>query len=396
MALENQLRNWSELNSKPYNKKEVHPYTRCRGITINGAEFESVWFGHQYARHTTDMELKKKLAMIRRIEQQQQKAINWIFPADESVLENTIGYEQVAVDLTAGLAQMEKDPYVKSAFDFALLEDFDHLYRYADLLEMTQGIKAETLVGNLTEIIPGRPTKSEHRHAFDDVRKHFDASKADIQTKLNCMIIVAGEQQTMNFYMNVGNRSETMLGRGLYQEIAMVEEQHVTHYESLLDPTESWFMRDVMHHYTEAYLYWSFMEQEVDRDIKLQWERHLDMELGHLHASSEIMKQYEDKDPKDTIPEFPEPFVYKSNVDYVRSILAEQADWTAKDTQFVPVADLSSDDRYFEHQQKVNHGPVPSQEVISEYIEKNGKDYRLEIAGPHPVERFRSREEAIA
>ena len=45
------------------------------------------------------------------------------------------------------------------------------------------------------------------------------------------LTIVAGEQQTMNFYMNIGNTYETELGRALYAEIGQIEEQHVSHYE---------------------------------------------------------------------------------------------------------------------------------------------------------------------
>ena len=100
-------------------------------------------------------------------------------PADESIFENTIGYEQVAVDLTAWMCQNEPDPYVKQVFDFGLLEDFDHLYRYANLLEMKEGVKAETLVGEYTEIMPGRPTAEEHRHPFDEIRKPSNRKKAD-------------------------------------------------------------------------------------------------------------------------------------------------------------------------------------------------------------------------
>jgi rubrerythrin len=393
VPVELQLKNWSSLKMAPYDKNEVHPFTRCRIITANGAEVEAAFFGHQYARHIDDMTIKQKLAMTRRAEQQQQKTINWLIPANESVLENTIGYEQVAVELTAGVAQMEPDPYVKSVFDFGLLEDFDHLYRYANLLEMTEGVKAEKLVGELTEIIPGRPTIFEHRHPFDDIRKHYDASKADIRTQLHSMMIVAAEQQTMNFYMNVGNRSSNETGRALYQEIGMVEEQHVTQYESLLDPTTSWCLRDVMHHYCEAYMYHSFFEHEVDPRFKQLWELYRDMEVGQLKVSAETMKKIEGKDPEDQLGEFPESFVFKSNVDYVRKILAEQVDWTAKETKFVPTADLPDNYRFFGHQIDVNGSWVPSQSVIQEHVEKRGSDYRFEIKGPHPVERFRSREE---
>ena len=98
-------------------------------ILMNGTEFESVWLGHQFSRHCADNDLRREIAMLRRIEQQQQKRIAALKPADESLLEHTIGYEQLAVDLTAIFAQRESDKYVKMAMDFALLEDFDHLYR---------------------------------------------------------------------------------------------------------------------------------------------------------------------------------------------------------------------------------------------------------------------------
>lgn len=64
------------------------------------------------------------LALTKKVEDQQQTTINWMAPADQSVLETTLGYEQVAVDLTAWLAQNEPDEYVKETFNFGLLEDF--------------------------------------------------------------------------------------------------------------------------------------------------------------------------------------------------------------------------------------------------------------------------------
>ena len=98
---------------------------------MNGIEVESVMFSHQFARHTDNPDIKRMLAMTRRIEQQ--KVVNWLTPGDETTLEVTIGYEQTAVDLTSYLARSEPDPYMKQMLEFALLEDFDHLYRYANL-----------------------------------------------------------------------------------------------------------------------------------------------------------------------------------------------------------------------------------------------------------------------
>lgn len=394
ISIDKQGHNWSDLNSKPYDPKQVHPYTRTRVILMNGAETEAAFFLHQFARHEPDPELKRKIALARRLEQQQQKKVNWLIPAAESALEVTIGYEQVAVDLTAWLARTEPDKNVKQALDFALLEDFDHLYRYANLLEMDHGIKAEDLVGELTEIMPGRPTISEHRHPFDSIRKHINNDTADIITKLHILTIVAGEQQTMNFYMNVGNRYPSELGRGLYLEIAQIEEQHVSHYESLADPTVSWLERMLMHDYNEAYLYYSCMESEDDSRLKKLWEHMLEMEIGHLHADDELLKEHEKRSAKEILPkEFPKDLtLFQSNKEYVRQILEEQVNWSADETDYVEVDKLPKDHRFHEYQKMVNKGGTPSQEVIEQRIKKSGEDYRLQTEGDHPVEKLRTRD----
>ncbi|MGP1386805.1 MAG: hypothetical protein ACTS2F_24830 [Thainema sp.] len=386
IPLDQQLRNWTELNVQPYKTDQVDPYTRTRVITMNGIETESIFFSHQFARHTADPDVRKYLAQSRRIEQQQQKAVNWLIPATESTLQVTIGYEQVAVDLTAYLARTEPDPYLKQAFEFGLLEDFDHLYRYANLLDMLEGKKAEELTGRLTEIMPGRPTADEHRHPIDDVRKPSDRKQANPISLLHAMTLVAAEQQTMNFYMNVGNRPMEPLARGLYLEIAEIEEQHVTHYESLLDPTASWFERDVMHQYNECYLYYSFMQQEPDPRIKQIWELHLNMEIEHLRLACEMMRKYENRDPEEFLPkELPEPVLFQENKDYIRQVLESQVSLTGDETQFVPVDNLSRDHRYFQYQQTVNQGGVPSEQVIEAHERNMGGDYRSQTEGNHPI-----------
>jgi len=396
IPIEKQIRNWSELNVKPYHKKEVHPYTKARIILMNGVEVEGAFFSHQFARHLPDPELKKKIAVTRRVEQQQQKAINWLSPGDETVLETTIGYEQVAVDLTAALARREPDPYVKQVFDFGLLEDFDHLYRYANLLEMTQGEKAEELVGRLTEITPGRPTINEHRFPFDDVRKNYDSKTASPLTKLQVLTLVAGEQQTMNFYMNVGNQFANEVGRGLYLEIGQIEEQHVTQYESLMDPTCSWLEMALLHEYNECYLYHSFMETEIDPQIKRIWELHLAMELEHLRLTADMVKAIENRDPQELVPPvFPEPLLFESQIDYVRRILAEQMDWNANGMEIGPTDRVGTSRYYPMYQEAVNSGGfVPTQEVINQTARAKGADYRFET-GAHPIERFRERGHAV-
>jgi hypothetical protein len=73
----------------------------------------------------------------------------------------------------------------------------------------------------------------------------------------------------------------------------------------------------------------------------------------------------------------------------VRKILAEQIDFQADGTEFVPAEELAEGSRYFMYQDIYNEGGVPSEQVIENIVEKKGKEYRQEVKGPHPVERFR-------
>lgn len=391
--VEEGFRDWKQLYEKPYDKKTVDPYTKIRVILMNGTEFESVWFLHQFARHCPDNDLRREINRVRRVEQMQQKRIASLKPIDETILETTIGYEHVAVDLTAILAQREPDPYVKKALDFALLEDFDHLYRYANLLENEHGIKAENLVGKYADIMPGRPTISEFRHPFDDVRRHITASAAPI-TKLNVGIITAAEQQTMNYYMNVGQFYTSDAGRKLYTEIAMIEEQHVNHYGNLKDPTMTWLECWLMHEYTEAYLYYSCYKDETDPAIKKIWEQHYTQELSHLYKVAELLKKHEKKDWQTVItaPEFPELLKFGSNIDYVRRVIAETVTQSSDREDYKEIGALPDNHTFFKYQSTVNKNPasVASHAVVETRIKQKGTDYRWEAA-PHPIQELQDR-----
>jgi len=391
LPLQAQFRNWNDLNVAPYDKDKVDPYTRTRVILMNGVEVEAIVFSHQFARNTDNPEIRNALALSRRVEQQQQKAVNGLNPGDQTPLETTIGFEQVAVDLTSWLARHEPDPMLKQALDFALLEDFDHLYRYANLYDLIDGGDATDLTGRLTEITPGRPTILEHRHPIDDVRGHYSTHTVDPLSRLHVMTIVAAEQNTMNFYMNHGTDWIEPIARGLYAEIAMIEEQHVTHYESLIDPLDTWLKQLVFHEYNEVYLYWSMLQQESDTRIRALWELHLDMEIGQLHAASALLRKFEGVDPEEILPPaLPDvPLTFEPNKQYVRDILESQYDLRADGVRYVRLDELPDDHRYFEYQATVNAGGTPSETVIDETRSERGRDFRDESEGPNPIDSLR-------
>jgi hypothetical protein len=388
IPLEDQLRNWAQLDVAPVDPDHSDPYTRCRVILMNGTEFESILFSHQFARHTDVAEIKEALALARRCDQQQQKVVNWLLPGQASVLETTLAYEQVAVDLTGWVARMEPDPYLKQSYNFGLLEDFDHLYRYANLYEIIEHRKAEKIVDQLTEVMPGRPTYLHHRDPVDNVREPYDREAAAPISKLHALTVMSAEQQTMNFYMNMGPLYMEPIARQLYQEIGLVEEEHVTHYESLVDPGETWWERLVNHEYNECYMYYSFMQTETDPRVKGIWELHLNMELEHLRIACDLMRRHDGRDPESVLaPELPEPVTFEPNKQLIRELLATQIDWTTLGTGYVQEAHQ----RFEEYQDKINAERGAQETVIDEHRHKFGDEYRLETEGPHPVERLRDK-----
>ena len=243
--------------------------------------------------------------------------------------------------------------------------------------------------------MPARPTISEHRYPTDSIFKIINNDTASMLTKLHVNIIVAAEQQTMNYYMNVASLyDKSDLGRRLYQEIGMIEEEHVSQYESLKDSRATWLEDLLMHEYTECYLYYSCMMTECDSMVKKIWEECLVQEIAHLHKAKDLLYKYENKDWRSVIPDgrFPKLLKLKPNIEYVRDIIATTTGNTQKDSMIVDLHQLSEKDKFFWYQRMLNGNlsSVASHRVIEEYIQNKGMDYRFELA-QNPLEVLRNR-----
>ncbi|HEX2034263.1 MAG TPA: hypothetical protein VHS99_08765 [Chloroflexota bacterium] len=369
IPLEKQFRSWKERVKAPYDKRDVDAYTRTRVILMNGLENECWNFAHQFARCTGNPELKALLAQTRMVEQQQQTTINWLNPADQTVLETTIAYEQVAVDLTAYLARNEPDPYVREALNFGLLEDFDHLYRYGELLDYLEGKDPNAILQGKTEIFPGRPTVDHHNDPEQVLRKHYEKNRALPLSKLHVLTLLSAEQQTYLFYKEHGLQYANRLARELYAEIGEVEEEHVTFYESLLDPTETYLERQVIHQLMEVYNYFHCYAQETDARIKQIWEEFLGMELTHLQLWGQMLRKYEGIEPQELFgQQLTVDFKFTENKEYVRRVIERQRDLRLIAYGWAPKEQTPEATRRY--QQLVNAGGVPSEEIVMRRLQE--------------------------
>jgi rubrerythrin len=367
VPLEKQRFTWKELVQPTYSKLDADAFTRVRVILMNGIESEAVRFQHACARMNAD--LQQALAQVRRVEHHQQTLVNWLNPADQSPLETTIGFEQVAIEVTASVAQQEPDPYLAQVYRFGLLEDFDHLYRYTALMDRLEGKDANALTQGYSDIVPGRPTVVEHRAPLDDLREPYDRAAAQMVTKLNALTIMAGENQTHDYYMTIGPMFSDPTARQLYAEIASIEEQHVTQYESIIDPSETWLEKWLLHEAGEVYNYWSCVESEDNPRVKQLWERLLDYELGHLQMVADLFRRIEGRDPAELLSGgLPEPIQYVSHREYVRKVLREEVNLRAVGTEFVDASEVPRDNPSNAYREHMNSEGSPSERVGAGYI----------------------------
>lgn len=376
-ALDKQRFTWRDMVGKPISKLDDDAFTRVRVILMNGIEVEALRFQHLASRMSG--ELRLPLAEIRRKEQHQATMVNWLLGADHSPLETTIAYEQVAIEVTAAVAQTEPDEYYAQTYRFGMLEDFDHLYRYSALLDRLEGKDPNNILQSYTDILPGRPTAIEHRAPEDELREPYDPAKAAPLTKLHALTITAAEFQTHDYYMNIGPLFSDPVARQLYAEIASIEEQHVTQYGSMLSPQESVIAQWLLHEATEVYNYYSCVQSETNPRIKAIWERFLDYELGHFHHVAELYKKIEKRDPAELFPgDLPEPIAFESNRDFVRQTLKQEVDMRARGTQFVGKDEESQ--ASIDYRTQLNSEGSPTETVAAGYIWTPGTELNRKVA----------------
>jgi hypothetical protein len=364
--LEQQKFTWKELVQPTYSKLDDDAFTRVRVILMNGIESDQLRFSHACSRMNRN--LQRDLARLRRVEQHQQTLVNWLNPADQSALETTIGFEQVAIEVTAALAQKEPDPYLAQVYRFGLLEDFDHMYRYAALMDRVEGKDPNNLLQSYTDILPGRPTVVQHRHPEDDIRMHYDRNTANLRTKLHAYTLVAAEFQTHDYYMTVGPTYPDPVGRQLYAEIASIEEQHVTQYESIIDAGETWLEKLLLLQAMEVYNYHSCVESERNPRVKAIWERFLDYELGHVRFVADLFENHERRDAASVLNDkLTEAVDFVSHREFVRGVLRTETDLTASGTEFIRRADEPAESPSNRYRAQLNADGNATQRVAAGY-----------------------------
>ena len=390
IPLDRQRLSWKDMVAKPISKLDDDAFTRVRVILMNGVELDSLRTKQMAIR--CNLDTRAAISRLMRVEQHQATAINWLLGADHSPLETTIGYEQTAIEVTAAVAKLEPDAYLAQAYRYALLEDFDHLYRYTALLDRLEGKDANNITQGYTDIVPARPTAVHHRAPEHELVEPY-APTAALATKLHALTLTGGEYQTHDYYMTIGPLFADTLARQLYAEIASVEAQHITHYGSMLNPSETPLERLLICEACEVWNYAACVAQETNPRVKAIWERFLDFELGHLAVATSLFKEIERRDPAEILGDgkLP-PFIkFESHREFVRQVVATETPLRKNGTQFVDLKDEGESS--LRYREAVNKDGSPSEIVAATYRWAPGteltRDNLAQPTPPGPARRIR-------
>lgn len=376
-ALDRQRMSWKDMVGKPISKLDDDAFTRVRIILMNGVELDSLRTKQVALR--ANAEARVALAQLMRVEQHQATTINWLLGADHSPIETTIGYEQTAIEVTASVAQLEPDPYLAQGYRYALLEDFDHLYRYSALLDRLEGKDANNITQGYTDIVPARETWFHHRAPEHDLLEPYGPD-ALLATKLHALTLTGGEYQTHDYYMNIGPIFADPVARQLYAEIASVESQHITHYGSMLNPNETPLEKLLVCEANEVWNYAGCASQEENPRVRAIWERFLDYELGHFQMVLKLFKDIERRDPAEVLGDgsLPKFIEFRSHRDFVRKVVEEESGMRKDGTQFVDTDEEGQSS--LAYRDAVNGDGSPSRAVSETWSWSPGTELTREAA----------------
>jgi hypothetical protein len=362
VPLDRQRWSWKELVRPVLGKLDSDAFTRVRVLLMSALEAEAVRFTHAAARLYRG--LRTDAVELRRVEQHQETLVAWLLPADLGPLELSVQIEQLAVELGAALTLAEPDGRLAEIYGHVVVEDLDHLYRFAALMDRLEGKDASVLLGGHTEIVPGRPTTRAHRHPLDDLERPYRREEATLATRLHALVATAIAARVRDVHLHAGPGFADPLARQLYAEIASVKAQHVVSLESLSDPDESMLERWLLHEASEAFGYWSCMLAESDTRVRGLWTQLFEQELAHVQHVAALYERHERRDPREVLDQkLRAPLRFEGHVEMLRALVRQDRG-----------RDGGERERTLVYRRDVNAQGTPSEAVAAGWTWKPGTE----------------------
>ncbi len=347
--------------------------------------------GAAYTAEPVFADLRRGLNALRRRALERALLLAARLPACPPV-EEAIRLEQLEADLTAALRAMPGTRAVRPALDFALPEEADQLYRFANLLDAEQDAPAERVTGGRTEITPGRPCIAAHRHPCDSAFPPLDFDTAPRAALLAVALMAPLQRHVASLYLQRAGETADADVRALFAEMALIEEQHAAQYESLWDPRRTPLENLPLRAEALCYAYESLGAAETDGTLRALWRQNLSEARRDLDALGGLLRACAGIEPDPRTEAFPPPFLFGDTSALVRALMPQQVTLTMLEDSLVPSGLLPADCRYFAWQRALNGSgeSTPSHRAVRRYAARYGTDYRFE-RGANPIEALQNR-----
>jgi hypothetical protein len=272
-------RHWRELDIEPADIRAADPYTRCRISMMAAVEASAERFDRRFADRVRGAEARGSVNSLGDATARRRRHIAAVRAPADSAAEEAIDRERAAFDMAGWAARNEPQPDRSAAYRQQAWQHLERLRRYAEYSARAHLPWADRTAGEVDGLRPPRATAPAHRWT----------STAPVTQPLSLLhdwMVHAADR------LSAGSRSK---------------------------PAESGWDALVVHESAGCYLYYGFLSEEDDQRLRPMWELHLQMQLAHLRAASDLLRRYRGRDPREVIGDgLPEPVSLRTDRSPVR------------------------------------------------------------------------------
>lgn len=259
-------RHWHEFDVEPVDTRAIDPNALRRICMVAAVEADAEHFARQFAGSVQDSDARRSVGRLGGATAERRQHIAAVRGPVGSAGEGAIDRERAAFEMAGLVARNEREPDRSLAYRRQAWLHLERLRRYAE-----SGDRA-------------------HLHWANQFAEEVD--------------VLWPPQQTAP---DLGR----MLSGPVMQPLSLLRDWMVhadDRWATAPEPREGGWEALVAHESAGCYLYYAFMAEEDDRRLRPVWELHLQMQLAHLRAASDLLRRYSGRDPEEVVGEgLPEP-----------------------------------------------------------------------------------------
>jgi hypothetical protein len=293
LPVERHGRHWRELDVEPIDTRKSDPGARGRISTMEALEAAAALFDRRLTPRCPDADARGSVGRLGESASERRRHVAALQPPPGSALEDAIGSERAAYDLVAWVARGAATPERAAAYRRQARRHLERLRSYAELGDRAGYGWADEVGGEVDDLSSAATGRAQDRRPAAPVRG----------------IAVRPMSLLYDWALRAAQQQIARHSRGIVRQLpGFGRAQHVRRRGYRPDAGRVRWEHLVVHESTTCYLYYSFLRDETDPQLRPVWELHLQMELADLRAAGDLLLRYTGLDPHEVVGTgLPEP-----------------------------------------------------------------------------------------